>query len=200
MFRKIIYVSLLMLALLSACAGPASTPVVVLPSATAPIPSGFQDQPALPNNSGIEGVVTAPDRAEYHRHVHVIQPPVGDLPPMFGEHYPIWQNCGIYDQPLDLGNALHSMEHGAVWLTYAPNLDSAQVTDLQKLVRGHAYVLMSPYPPQTKPVVLTAWGTQLVIDSLPDDRIAKFITYYEQGPQDPERGAPCSGAIGNPLP
>jgi hypothetical protein len=47
---------------------------------------------------------------------------------------------------------------------------------------------MSPYPSQTKPVVLTAWGVQLVIDSLPDDRIAKFITSYEQGPQNPKLG------------
>jgi len=92
------------------------------------------------------------------------------------------------------------MEHGAVWLTYRPDLDAAQVASLQALVRGHAYVLMSPYPPQTKPVVLTAWGTQLVIDKLPDDRIAKFIAYYELGPQNPEPGAPCDGAIGEPLP
>ena len=201
MFRKIIFISLLMLVMLSACAGSVPTPVIVSPSVTiVPAPNGLQDQPALSNDSGIAGVQTQPDRAAYHRHVHVVQTPVGDLPPMFGEHYPAWQNCGIYDQPVELGSALHSMEHGAVWLTYVPNLDPSQVTDLQKLVHGHGYVLMSPYPPQAKPVVLTAWGTQLVIDSLPDDRIAKFIAYYEQGPQDPERGAPCSGAIGNPLP
>jgi hypothetical protein len=68
------------------------------------------------------------------------------------------------------------------------------------MVRGHDFVLMSPYPVQTVPVVMTAWGVQLVIEKLPDDRIAKFIDYYEQGPQNPEPGAPCSGAIGEPLP
>ena len=162
--------------------------------------SGFKDQPAIPNDSGIDGVQTFPDKAVYHDHVDTVQQPDGDLPPVFGAHYPQWQNCGIYDKPVDLGNALHSMEHGAVWLTYAPNLDAQKVSDLQKLVRGHGYVLMSPYAPQTKPVVLTAWGVQLVIDSLPDPRIAKFIAYYEQGPQNPEPGAPCSGAVGNPLP
>jgi len=191
MFRKIIFVLLFML-MMGACAGPAPTLVVLPPSATS--------APAVPNDSGIAGVVTQPDRAAYHQHVQVIDTPTGDLPPMFGAHYPAWQNCGIYDKPLDLGNALHSMEHGAVWLTYRPDLDAAQVASLQALVRGHAYVLMSPYPPQTKPVVLTAWGTQLVIDKLPDDRIAKFIAYYELGPQNPEPGAPCDGAIGEPLP
>ena len=162
--------------------------------------SGFPDKPAIPNDSGIEGVQTYPDRSEYHNHVLEVKTPEGNIPPPFGAHLNAWQNCGIYDQPIGLGNALHSLEHGAVWLTYAPGLSESQIADLQDLVRGQSYVLMSPYPSQTVPVVLTAWGVQLVIDSLPDDRIAKFIAYYELGPQNPEPGAPCSGAIGNPLP
>lgn len=155
---------------------------------------------AIPNNSGIEGVQTYPDRVEYHNHVLVVREPEGNLPPVFGEHFAAWQNCGIYDQPIELGSALHSMEHGAVWLTYRSDLLKDQVTELQKLVHGHSYVLMSPYLPQKSDVVLTAWGVQLAVDSIPDDHIAKFIAYYEQGPQNPEPGAPCDGAIGNPLP
>lgn len=162
--------------------------------------SGFPDKPALPNDSGIEGVQTYPDKSEYHNHVIEVQVPEGNIPPAFGAHLNAWQNCGIYDQPVGLGNALHSMEHGAVWLTYAPDLSASQVAELQDLARGHGFVLMSPYPPQTTPVVLTAWGVQLVIETLPDDRVAKFIAYYENGPQNPEPGAPCSGAIGEPLP
>lgn len=161
--------------------------------------SGFPDKPAIPNDSGIEGVQTFPDKSVYHNHVTEVSEPEGDIPPAFGEHLGAWQNCGIYDQPIGLGNALHSMEHGAVWLTYAPNLSESEIADLQQIARGHGYVLMSPYPPQTKPVVLTAWGVQLVIDSLPDERVAKFIAYYEEGPQNPEPGAPCSGAIGAPI-
>lgn len=161
--------------------------------------SGFPDQPAIPNDSGIDGVETYPDKSEYHNHVAIVPEPDGTIPPAFGAHLSAWQNCGIYDQPVGLGNALHSMEHGAVWLTYAPDLSDSQVADLQDLARGHGFVLMSPYLTQTDPVVLTAWGVQLVIDSLPDDRIEQFIAYYELGPQNPEPGAPCSGAIGNPM-
>lgn len=162
--------------------------------------NGFPDRPAIPNDSGIDGVQTYPDKSEYHDHVVEVQVPEGNIPPVFGEHLNAWQNCGIYDQPVGLGNVLHSMEHGAVWLTYAPDLSASQVAELQELVRGHGFVLMSPYPPQTDPVVLTAWGVQLVIDTLPDERVAKFIAYYENGPQNPEPGAPCSGAIGEPIP
>lgn len=162
--------------------------------------SGFGDRPALPNDSGIEGVETFPLTSEDHNHVNSLPEPEGTIPPSFGPHYSAWQNCGIYDQPVEVGSALHSLEHGAVWLTYSPDLTTSQIEKLQNLVRGHDYVLMSPYPDQSVPVVLSAWTVQLVIESLPDDRIEQFINYYENGPQNPEPGAPCSGAVGNPLP
>ncbi len=162
-------------------------------------PAQSVETTAIPNNSGIAGVLTYPDRTEYHDHVKQIKEPEGNLPPVFGEHFSAWQNCGIYIEPVNLGNALHSMEHGAVWITYRPNLDLAKVKSLQDFARGHSYVLMTPYAKQTNDVVLTAWGVQLAIDSFPDERVAKFIAYYEEGPQNPEPGAPCDGAVGTPL-
>jgi hypothetical protein len=193
------FISLLVLPVfIAACA---STPKVedqhptIMPQLTVPAEST-----ALPNNSGIEGVKTYPDRKEYHDHITVVPAPSGNLPPVFGAHYAAWQNCGVYDQPVELGSALHSMEHGAVWLTYRSDLPKDQITGLQNLARGHGYVLLTPYAPQKNDVVLTAWGVQLVIDSLPDERVAKFIAYYEEGPQNPEPGAPCDGATGNPIP
>lgn len=203
MFSKITHTVLAVfvaITMLVACAPSAPSTPVILPATAMPAANRFQDKPALPNDSGIEGVQTFPDKAVYHNHVQTLDVQAGDMPPVFGAHFPAWQNCGIYDQPVELGSALHSMEHGAVWLTYPPDLDAKDVSDLQALVRGHAYVLMSPYATQKKTVVLTAWGVQLVVDTLPDARVAKFIKYYEQGPQNSEPGAPCSGAIGNPLP
>ena len=84
--------------------------------------TGFPDRPALPNDSGIEGVQTFPDKSEYHNHVPFVEEPGSALPPAFGAHLGAWQNCGIYDQPVEVGHALHSLEHGAVWLTYSPDL------------------------------------------------------------------------------
>ena len=170
------------------------------PTPAAPVAEGFPDRSALPNDSGIEGVQIYPDKTEYHDHVDSVPQPDGGIPPSFGQHFSAWQNCGVYDRPVELGLALHSLEHGAVWLTYRPDLDSKNVEQLQELVRGHDYVLMSPYLNQPADVVLSAWTVQLVIESLPDDRIQEFIDYYEQGLQNPEPGAPCSGAIGQPLP
>jgi hypothetical protein len=180
-------------------------PTANLPQSSASQPTAMPqlsvpaESTALPNNSGVEGVKTYPDRVEYHDHVKVVPTLTDVLPPVFGAHLAAWQNCGIYDQPVELGSAIHSMEHGAVWLTYRPDLPKDQVTELQGFVRGHGYALMSPYPPQKSDVVLTAWGVQLVIDSLPDKRIAPFIAFYEQGPQNYEPGAPCSGGVGTPI-
>ncbi|HET7143065.1 MAG TPA: DUF3105 domain-containing protein [Anaerolineales bacterium] len=194
--------SVLLFLLITAC-GTKTTPTAEhVEQADAMLQTPAADLPemtAIPNDSGIAGVEIYPDRIEYHAHVDVVAVPEGGMPPTFGEHFAAWQNCGIYDQPVELGNALHSMEHGAVWVTYRSDLPKDQVTELQDLVRGHGYVLMSPYSRQISDVVLTAWGVQLTIDSLPDDRIAKFIKYYEEGPQNPEPGAPCSGAVGNPI-
>lgn len=123
----------------------------------------------------------------------------GDLPPVGGVHSPRWQNCGIYDEPLDNKNAVHSMEHGAVWITYQPELDVAGVNALRDLVGDQTYLLMSPYPGLSSPVVLSAWGIQLEVDSAGDELVAEFVSTYRLGPQTPEFGAACTGGVGFPV-
>ena len=125
-------------------------------------------------------------------------------PPAGGNHNPVWLNCGIYDQPVQNENAVHSLEHGAVWITYQPSLPSAEVQSLRTLVPSEydgvqRYVILSPYPGLPTPVVATAWGHQLSVGSAGDARIAQFIEYYREGPQDLEPGAACSGGTGTPI-
>ena len=128
--------------------------------------------------------------------------PAGDLPPAGGVHYDAWQVCGIYTEPIDPGNAVHSLEHGAVWITYQPDLPAAQIEQLQNLARDEPYLLLSPYPHQRSPIALTAWAAQLEVDSAADERIRTFIQRYRLGPSTPERGGACSGGggVGSPLP
>ena len=122
-----------------------------------------------------------------------------DLPPVGGIHSDIWQNCGIYDQRIDAKNAVHSMEHGAVWIAYNPSLTEEDIEILQNQVRGETHILLSPYPNLRSLVVLTAWGVQLEVDSANDGRIADFIDTYQRGPQTPELGATCSNGLGRPI-
>ncbi|WP_228488947.1 DUF3105 domain-containing protein [Raineyella fluvialis] len=120
-------------------------------------------------------------------------------PPVGGDHDPTPQNCGVYTAPVRNENAVHSLEHGAVWITYTPDLAPDQVSVLQADAKGHTHVLVSPYPGLGSAVVLNAWGLQLPVDSASDPRVAAFIKTYEQGPQTPEPGAECSGGTGTPL-
>ena len=120
-------------------------------------------------------------------------------PPVGGAHNPIWQNCGIYDQPVVNENAVHSMEHGAVWITYRPNLSAAALEQIRAMVRGKGYIILAPYTGLTSPVVASAWGVQLKPDSGSGPQLADFIATYRQGPQTPEPGAPCTGGVGTPL-
>ena len=80
------------------------------------------------------------------------------LPPVGGIHSGIWQNCGIYDEPLITRHAVHSMEHGAVWVTYQSDLPAGDVETLRDTVSDHRFALLSPYEDLKSPVVLTAWG------------------------------------------
>ncbi|UCG24173.1 MAG: DUF3105 domain-containing protein [Chloroflexota bacterium] len=121
------------------------------------------------------------------------------LPPVGGIHSGIWQNCGIYDEPIVAKHAVHSMEHGAVWVTYQPGLPADDVEMLRDAVGDHSYALLSPYPDLRSPVVLTAWGIQLEVDSADDDRVATFLDRYVLGPQTPELGATCSNGNGTPI-
>jgi hypothetical protein len=122
-------------------------------------------------------------------------------PPAGGEHNPAWQNCGVYDTQVAIENAVHSMEHGAVWITYQPNLPQEEVQKLRELVKGRSYTLVSPYlvGALEKPIYAVAWGARVGVDSADDKRLGKFIKQYMQGKQTPEPGASCSGAIGNPI-
>ncbi|KGM10923.1 hypothetical protein N868_13130 [Cellulomonas carbonis T26] len=120
----------------------------------------------------------------------------GRLPPLGGDHDPTVQNCGVYVEPVRDENAVHSLEHGAVWITYRPDIDAGQVQRLGELAAAEPYLLVSPYEDLTAPVVATAWGVQLELDSVADERLEAFIERYAQGEQTPEPGAPCSGGIG----
>jgi hypothetical protein len=104
------------------------------------------------------------------------------LPPVGGTHDPRWQNCGIYTEPLDNGPAVHALEHGAVWISYHPDLPADAVATLQEIVREKSsYMLLSPFPDQKSEVAATAWGVQLEADSVSDERLDQFIDRYRGG-------------------
>ena len=116
-------------------------------------------------------------------------------PPVGGDHSPVWVPCDgrVYSEPVPNVNAVHSMEHGAVWVTWQPSLATAEIETLHAEIEGIDYRFGSPYPGLTAPITLTAWGHQMDATSATDPRIATFLAAYTDGPQTPEPGATCAG-------
>lgn len=120
-------------------------------------------------------------------------------PPAGGNHLSQWQNCtgSVYDAPIMDGNAVHSLEHGAVWLTYDPALvDGDGVAELASKVEGRDFTLMSPYPEMGVAVSVQAWGVQYQTDDINDPKIDEFMDFYIQnGDNAAEPGAQCGNGL-----
>lgn len=140
----------------------------------------------------IGGVKTYSNLSRNHVQTAVTYP---QQPGVGGDHAPAWTNCGVYTVPVNEQRAVHSLEHGAVWISYKPGLPPGEVATLTSLAKGKPYVLLSPNPNQTEPLTATAWGTQLAVTDTGDSRIPAFISAYSQGPQTPEPGAGCTGGV-----
>jgi hypothetical protein len=161
---------------------------------------GNMQPPAL--TSDIEGVVILPDMGAGHQEGDIHDE---DEVPAGGVHNSAWQNCGIYPEPVREENVVHSLEHGAVWIAYQPDLPEAEVETLRQLVRrersrqGEPLIVLAPKPELETPIVATAWRVQLKLDSANDDRLAAFVDEYQRGPLTPEPQANCVNGIGEPL-
>lgn len=117
-------------------------------------------------------------------------------PPAGGPHNALWQTCGVYDGPLYDEYAVATLARGAIWVTYRPDLPAEQRANLRAAVKETPKLLLSPYPGQTSPVVLTAWNAQLALTEARDARVAAFLEAYEEGKTAPLQGAPCTGGFG----
>ena len=142
----------------------------------------------------IAGLITVGNLSRDHIEGPVTYP---QTPPVGGPHNAQWQNCGVYTEPVANQYAVHSLEHGAVWVTYQPDLPAEQVEQLRALVSMRSHALLSPYPDLPSPVVASAWGLQITAESADDPRLRQFLDRYERGRQTPEPGASCRGGIAN---
>ena len=153
------------------------------PDAAQPLPEnppkGIEVYPAT-TNASVEGSI------DYERH-----------PPTNGDHVPIWQNCGFYEEPIEDRHAVHSLDHGVVWITYRPNLPQQQMKALRPYGNEN-YVILSPYPGQDAPVIATSWRVQLELDGAADPRLRRFVNQFKISELAPLSGNRCILGVGNP--
>lgn len=160
--------------------------------------SGDDDSGGTGGNSTDAGPTTTVPRGEVitydglsRNHVdHRVDYP--QTPPVGGDHAEVWQTCAFYDKPIVTEAGVHSLEHGAVWITFRPDLPADQVALIQAYAE-QPDTLASPWGggDLPAPIVISAWGAQIQLDSLPDPRADDFITTYRKSLEAPEPNAPC---------
>jgi hypothetical protein len=144
-----------------------------------------------------QGTLTFGDLPRTHVDTPIEYP---QTPPVGGKHNPAWQNCQYYDTAVPNERAVHSLEHGAVWITYAPDTSQADRDVLKALAETSDHILVSEYPGLPSPIVATAWGKQLQLPSVKDPRLKQFVAVFGTGPQTPEPGATCRDSTSDVTP
>jgi len=147
-------------------------------------------------------------------HSHVTGPVTYSvLPPVGGPHNPVWMNAGVYTKPVPIERAVHNLEHGAVWITYNPDLPASEVAKLTAFVTrqtlipedasainiaddSNRYMDLSPWASNSlpSPIVISSWGHQLRVTSPTDPRLQQFVdTFRSNQKYSPEFGGPVDG-------
>lgn len=115
-------------------------------------------------------------------------------PPTSGPHSEQTVASGTYDEPLDMGAALHSLEHGAVTVWYAPSAEGTpELAEIKAFVEDdddHVIVAPFDYPdegaegnlPEGAAMTLTAWHFTRSCDELSLPVMADFLSKYRTPP------------------
>ncbi len=166
----------------------------------------------------IGGSVELPAGSEATRHTTNVADLVGNPgePPAGGPHFggpecvpPSYGTfCGplpygIYDHQVADGNAIHSLEHGIVWITYDPELIAGEALQLLEDVANdfRRDVILSPREQNALPIYAVSWGRILRIDGtngVEVDALRDFIDTNRN--RSPEPGIRGAGHLWGPPP
>lgn len=146
----------------------------------------------------IDGLIIAKGKLSQEHKVTELGYNLSKSIPMGGAHHPAWATCKFYTTPVAAEYAIHSMEHGAVWIVYDSKIKSEELSKLVSIGKNDPYVLISPVINAPKKIIVTAWGFQIFAKSASDSRIKLFINKYKNSKTTPELGAPCQGGLSDP--
>ena len=114
-------------------------------------------------------------------------------PPASGNHWPIPERCGFYEDGLPDERVVHNLEHGNIVVSYNLPLasDVSNLRDvLDDIGLNNVWGVARAYDGiPTGQIALTTWGIMDTFVGVDRDRIARFFqTYSGAGP---EGGIPC---------
>ncbi|MEX0621861.1 MAG: DUF3105 domain-containing protein [Candidatus Woykebacteria bacterium] len=112
--------------------------------------------------------------------------PYNSNPPTSGPHWPTPADCKIYSEEVPDEAAIHSLEHGAVWITYKDKNDKELAANLAKLVgQNPTKVLLSPRVKNDDPIALASWGRLLVLEEFDEQQISDFLANNKNNSPEP---------------
>lgn len=124
-------------------------------------------------------------------------------PPTSGKHYEDWIRAGIYEEPKDDRNLVHSLEHGYIIMNLKcqnSNVKTDEATNSGEMSaeckkrkdqlaqiyekKGKRKLIVVPRPNLDTNFALTAWTYLDKFDEFDESRIEKFIdAYRDMGPE-----------------
>ena len=116
-------------------------------------------------------------------------------------HNPVWQNCQYYDTAVPNERAVHSLEHGAVWITYAPETSQADRDVLKALADTGDHIIVSRV---RRPCRHRSWrlhgASSCNFRRSTILELKQFVQVFENGPQTPEPGVTCRDSTSDTTP
>ncbi|MSP22208.1 MAG: DUF3105 domain-containing protein [Dehalococcoidia bacterium] len=136
----------------------------------------WQSLPQTISTDELRGVAVAIAPASHISDLNDLIIPVGE-PPAGGPHFITPLRANKYSDPVADGNAIHSLEHGMVWITYnRDKVSEADVKALEKIQGNHSRdVILSPRPENEIAIGVVSWGRLLRLDKLDQKAIEDFI-------------------------
>jgi hypothetical protein len=207
---------LLVASLLAACQG-ASIPIVSGPTSSelTPIEAKLlREAPVAAMTKGCSEVQATPEYRNGLDRTHIggaddpTPPPLASyptVPPASGPHNPVPLPAGVYAAPPDVYRTIHSLEHAAVVIWYAPEAASdpataAEIANIQAFFEKPSesdHVIVAPYDypdqgvaghlPAGTSMALVAWH-RLQLCRQPGLPVAfAFVDAYRYNPEAPDR-------------
>lgn len=137
----------------------------------------WSNRPVTVSTDELRGEPVTLGQATHVAAASELQIPEG-VPPAGGPHFINPLPGGVYNDPVDDGRAIHSLEHGLIWITYKPDaVSESQLKALREIAEDRTRdVLLSPRAQNRDAVVVTSWGRRQILKAGDTNPIKDFIS------------------------
>lgn len=108
-------------------------------------------------------------------------------PPTSGPHHASPAEWGIYNEEIHDQILIHNLEHGGIWISYKPGIDSAVIAKLEAITKEFGRkVIMAPRSANDSDIAFAAWNhlDKFSAAEFSEERIREFIkAYRNRGPE-----------------